>query len=108
MSEIRPLCSVATSSPESTQAVAASLAGLARAGDLLVLCGDLGAGKTAFTQGFAAALGVTDPVTSPTFTLANRYAGMELTVHHLDVYRLGPTSTRFETSVSTSWSTTGR
>ena len=41
MSEIRPLCSVATSSPESTQAVAASLAGLARAGDLLVLCGDV-------------------------------------------------------------------
>ncbi len=79
---------VATSSPEATQSVAASLAGLARAGDLLVLCGDLGAGKTAFTQGFAAALGVTAPVTSPTFTLANRYTGTELTVHHLDVYRL--------------------
>lgn len=88
MSELRPLCSVATSSPEATQSVAASLASLARAGDLLVLCGDLGAGKTAFTQGFAAALGVTAPVTSPTFTLANRYVGTELTVHHLDVYRL--------------------
>jgi len=88
MSGLRPLRSVATSSPGATKAVAAALAGLARAGDLLVLCGDLGAGKTAFTQGFAAALGVTAPVTSPTFTLANRYVGTDLTVHHLDVYRL--------------------
>ena len=61
MSGLRPLCSVATSSPEATKAVAAALAGLARAGDLLVLCGDLGAGKTAFTQGFAAELGGTAP-----------------------------------------------
>ena len=83
-----PLLTVPTTSAEDTQAVAAALAGLSRAGDLLVLCGDLGAGKTAFTQGFGRALGVTTPITSPTFTLANRYAGDELTVHHLDVYRL--------------------
>ncbi|SVE24973.1 uncharacterized protein METZ01_LOCUS477827, partial [marine metagenome] len=68
--------------------VATALAGLVRAGDLLVLCGDLGAGKTVFAQGFGRALGVTAPITSPTFTLANRYQGEELTVHHLDVYRL--------------------
>jgi len=83
-----PLLTVPTTSAEGTQAVAAALAGLSRAGDLLVLCGDLGAGKTAFTQGFGRALGVTTPITSPTFTLANRYAGDALTVHHLDVYRL--------------------
>ena len=64
------------------------MAALVQAGDLLVLCGDLGAGKTAFTQGFGRALGVTTPITSPTFTLANRYEGDALTVNHLDVYRL--------------------
>lgn len=82
---------VATSSPEGTRAVAGAVAGLVLAGDLLVLAGDLGAGKTAFTQGLGAALGVTERITSPTFTLAQRYRGTDLTVHHLDVYRLsGP------------------
>lgn len=55
--------------------------------DLLLLVGDLGAGKTAFTQGFGKALGVADPITSPTFTLAKEYSG-RLTLHHLDVYRI--------------------
>ena len=81
---------VATTSAAGTKAVAAALAGQVRAGDLLVLAGDLGAGKTAFTQGLGAALGVDAPITSPTFTLAQRYEG-RLRVHHLDVYRLsGP------------------
>lgn len=76
-----------------TQALASALAGLLRPGDLLVLAGDLGAGKTAFTQGIGAALGVADPITSPTFTIAQEYAarwhdGRPLTLHHLDVYRL--------------------
>ncbi len=70
-----------------TRLLAEAIAGLVDDGDLLVLVGDLGAGKTAFTQGFAAALGVDVPVTSPTFTLANRYEG-RLIVNHLDVYRL--------------------
>ena len=82
-----PLLAMGTTSALQTQKVASSLAALVQAGDLLVLCGDLGAGKTAFTQGFGRALGVTTPITSPTFTLANRYPGA-LTVHHLDVYRL--------------------
>ena len=70
-----------------TRAVAAAVAALVVEGDLLVLVGDLGAGKTAFTQGFARRLGVDEPVTSPTFTLANRYSG-SMTVNHLDAYRV--------------------
>jgi tRNA threonylcarbamoyladenosine biosynthesis protein TsaE len=76
-----------TSTPAGTQAVAAALAGLAEPGDLVLLSGDLGAGKTTFVQGYARALGVTDVVTSPTFTLHRSYRG-RLTLHHLDVYRL--------------------
>jgi tRNA threonylcarbamoyladenosine biosynthesis protein TsaE len=76
-----------TTSAADTQALAAALAELARPGDLLLLAGDLGAGKTAFTQGFGAALGVEERITSPTFTLANTYVG-RLELNHLDVYRL--------------------
>ncbi|HEX5366371.1 MAG TPA: tRNA (adenosine(37)-N6)-threonylcarbamoyltransferase complex ATPase subunit type 1 TsaE [Acidimicrobiales bacterium] len=71
-----------------TRDLGAALAGLAQPGDLVLLVGDLGAGKTAFAQGFGAGLGVTEPITSPTFTLAQEYSG-RLRVHHLDVYRLG-------------------
>jgi tRNA threonylcarbamoyladenosine biosynthesis protein TsaE len=76
-----------TSSVDETRALARALAELAQPGDLFVLAGDLGAGKTAFVQGFGAGLGVTEPITSPTFTLAQQYQG-RLVVHHLDVYRL--------------------
>ena len=76
-----------TRSADDTRALAAALAELARPGDLLLLAGELGAGKTAFAQGFGAALGVTEPITSPTFTLASQYAG-RLELNHLDVYRL--------------------
>ncbi len=58
-----------------------------RDGDLVVLAGDLGAGKTCFTQGVAVGLGIDERVTSPTFTLHNRYEG-SLVLNHLDVYRL--------------------
>jgi tRNA threonylcarbamoyladenosine biosynthesis protein TsaE len=71
-----------------TRAIAAAVARLARAGDVILLVGDLGAGKTAFAQGFGAALGVTEPITSPTFTLVQSYAAADLTVHHADLYRL--------------------
>ena len=77
----------ATNSVDGTRAIAAAVAELVVEGDLLVLVGDLGAGKTAFTQGFARTLGVEEPVTSPTFTLANRYRG-SMTVNHLDAYRV--------------------
>jgi tRNA threonylcarbamoyladenosine biosynthesis protein TsaE len=86
-SAMPPQLLVATSSPDQTRAVAAALAACCRGGDLILLTGDLGAGKTTFTQGFGAALGVTSPITSPTFTLHHRYEG-RLVVNHLDVYRL--------------------
>lgn len=79
---------VETASATETQNKAAAVAGLVRAGDLLLLIGDLGAGKTSFTQGFGRALGVDTPITSPTFTLAQQYQGDALRLHHLDVYRL--------------------
>lgn len=81
------MISLRTRSVEATRAVAAQLAGVARSGDVVVLAGDLGAGKTAFAQGFAAGLGVLEPVTSPTFTLVHTYDG-RLPMHHIDVYRL--------------------
>ncbi len=77
-----------TKSVDDTKALAAALTGLLRAGDVLLLAGDLGAGKTAFVQGLAAELGVDEPVTSPTFVIARTYDGGRLRVHHLDVYRL--------------------
>ena len=76
----------ATDSAEATRRLAAQVAGVVVDGDVVVLVGDLGAGKTAFTQGFADALGVVGPVTSPTFTLVNRYEG-RIVVNHVDVYR---------------------
>jgi tRNA threonylcarbamoyladenosine biosynthesis protein TsaE len=76
-----------------THAVAATIAGLARAGDVIVLAGEMGAGKTAFAQGFGRALGVTEPITSPTFTLVHSYPiSNRLTLHHADIYRLDRTT----------------
>jgi tRNA threonylcarbamoyladenosine biosynthesis protein TsaE len=76
------------SSLADTLAIAGVLAGLARSGDLVVLAGEMGAGKTAFAKGFGAALGVTEPITSPTFTLVHSYEAGKLTLHHADIYRL--------------------
>jgi tRNA threonylcarbamoyladenosine biosynthesis protein TsaE len=77
----------ATKSVDDTRALAAEVAALATPGDLLVLAGDLGTGKTAFAQGFARGLGVAEPVTSPAFVLVRTYEG-RLPLVHLDVYRL--------------------
>jgi len=76
-----------TGSPEETAAVAAELAARLEAGDVVAVSGELGAGKTTFVRGAARALGVTEPVASPTFTLGHRYAS-EPPVSHLDLYRL--------------------
>ena len=61
---------------------------MARTGDMIVLAGEMGAGKTAFAQGFGAALGVAEPMTSPTFTLVHSYDLGRITLHHADIYRL--------------------
>jgi tRNA threonylcarbamoyladenosine biosynthesis protein TsaE len=82
-----------TESAAATRAVAARVAPLCQAGDVVLLVGDLGAGKTTFAQGFAAALGVEGPVTSPTFALVRQYrcggASPVSTLIHADVYRTG-------------------
>ncbi|MCU1370870.1 MAG: putative ATP-binding protein [Ilumatobacteraceae bacterium] len=79
---------VETSSAAQTQELAAALAAIALPGDLVLLAGEMGAGKTAFAQGYARGLGITDQVTSPTFTIVQEYSGGRLGMHHLDVYRL--------------------
>ncbi len=71
-----------------THAIAAAVAGCCRPGDVVVLAGEMGAGKTAFAQGFGKALGVDDPITSPTFTLVQSYTTPRGLFHHADVYRL--------------------
>lgn len=76
-----------------THAIAGVIANLARTGDVIVLAGEMGAGKTAFAQGFGRALGITDPITSPTFTLVHSYPlGHRRTLHHADLYRLDSTT----------------
>ena len=76
-----------TKSPDDTRELAGAMAGLARAGDVLLLAGELGAGKTVFAQGFGRALGIEEPITSPSFTLVRIYPGRVRLVH-ADVYRL--------------------
>ena len=58
-------------------------------GDVYCLTGDLGVGKTVFTQGFASGLGVEEPVSSPTFTIVQEYKGEKMPFYHFDVYRIG-------------------
>lgn len=76
-----------SSDPEQTRAIASVLADGLKGGDVVVLAGDLGAGKTTFVQGAAAALGVRAHVTSPSFVLVREYAGRARIVH-VDVYRM--------------------
>ena len=75
-------------STDDTRGIAQAIAKLVRAGDMIVLIGEMGSGKTTFSQHFAHALGVTEPVTSPTFNLLHNYAGGRLRLHHADLYRL--------------------
>jgi tRNA threonylcarbamoyladenosine biosynthesis protein TsaE len=76
-----------TASPAETEALAADLAGRLAAGDIVAVSGELGAGKTTFVRGAARALGVTGPVSSPTFTIGHRYDA-PTPVAHLDLYRI--------------------
>jgi tRNA threonylcarbamoyladenosine biosynthesis protein TsaE len=85
---------VVTASEEETRAIARDFAATLKSGDVVLLAGDLGAGKTTFVKGLAAGLGI-DPadVSSPTFTLLHEYRGGRLTLYHADLYRLDKTAT---------------
>jgi tRNA threonylcarbamoyladenosine biosynthesis protein TsaE len=76
-----------TESAAETERLGEELAGELRPGDVVLVGGELGAGKTTLIRGAARALGVTEPVTSPTFTIGNRYRG-RIPISHLDLYRL--------------------
>ena len=84
---MQPIESHDTDSPAGTEGLAAALAADLRPGDVVLVRGDLGAGKTTFVRGAARALGVRDEVTSPTFTIGRRYRGT-VPVSHLDLYRV--------------------
>lgn len=75
-------------SPEDTARIAAEVASQLRAGDIILYEGDMGAGKTTFTKGLAAALGINDLVTSPTFALVNEYPEGRIPLFHFDLYRI--------------------
>ena len=77
-----------TNSPQETEAVGARLAEQLKPGTVIAYKGDLGAGKTAFTRGLARGLGISDPVTSPTYTIVNEYLNGRLPLFHFDMYRL--------------------
>jgi tRNA threonylcarbamoyladenosine biosynthesis protein TsaE len=77
-----------SASATETEAIGARIAEALHPGDVVVVSGEVGAGKTTLIRGACRALGVTDPVTSPTFTLGQRYGGGRMPVSHLDLYRL--------------------
>lgn len=79
---------IESSSAAETEALGARVADRLAPGDVVVVSGELGAGKTTLIRGACRALGVTEPVTSPTFTIGQRYGGGRLPVSHLDLYRL--------------------
>lgn len=79
---------IESNSAEETYQLGVSLGKNARRGEVYCLSGDLGVGKTVFTQGFAKGLGVTEDVNSPTFTIVQEYEGREMPFYHFDVYRI--------------------
>jgi tRNA threonylcarbamoyladenosine biosynthesis protein TsaE len=83
-----PVRVVETDTPLQTESLGAEIAGKLSDGDVVLVCGELGSGKTTLVRGAARALGVSDPVTSPTFSIGHRYRGSAVTVSHLDLYRL--------------------
>lgn len=91
-----------TLSPAETRTLGQQLGRLLKAGQIIALSGELGAGKTVLTQGIAAGLGITERVTSPTFTLVNEYyAPTHLQLIHIDTYRLGDNQIVTETEAAT-------
>ena len=87
---------VITKSPEQTELLGKKLAELLRPGDVIAYYGDLGAGKTAFTRGLAAGLGIREAVTSPTYTIVNEYLSGRMPLFHFDMYRLSSADDLFD------------
>ena len=85
-----------THSPQETESLGQKLGQILPAGTVIAYRGDLGAGKTAFTRGLARGLGITDPVTSPTYTIVNEYLGGRLPLFHFDMYRLQSSDELFD------------
>ena len=85
-----------TNSEHETEELGARLAGELKPGAVVAFTGDLGAGKTAFTRGLARGLGISERVTSPTFTIVNEYEGGRLPLFHFDMYRLGSSDELFD------------
>ena len=85
-----------SNSPGETEALGAALAKLLWPGAVVAFTGDLGAGKTAFVRGMARGLGISERVTSPTFTIVNEYEGGRLPLFHFDMYRLGSSDELFD------------
>ena len=83
---------IETRKPEETYELGRKMGGEAGPGQIVCLSGDLGVGKTVFTQGFAAGLGIEGPVNSPTFTILQQYEDGRLPLYHFDVYRIGDVS----------------
>ena len=80
---------IETKTPQETFEVGKKIGENAKPGQIYTLTGDLGVGKTVFTQGFASGLGITEPVNSPTFTIVQQYEEGRLPLYHFDVYRIG-------------------
>lgn len=79
-------------SENDTKKIAFKMASMLKKGDLIVLCGDLGSGKTKFTEGFLTYFGLEDEISSPTFTIVNEYKKDNINIYHFDVYRLEDSS----------------
>ena len=84
-----------SNSPKETENIAKAFAKSLKCGDVVCLNGDLGVGKTAFVQGLTKALGVTDPISSPTFTIVNCY-NSTIPIYHFDVYRIDDCDEMYE------------
>ena len=87
---------ITTHSADETQALGTKLAKRLQQGDVIAFFGDLGAGKTALTRGIAQGLGITDIVTSPTYTIVNEYLTGRLPLFHFDMYRVGSSDELFD------------
>ena len=90
---------IETRSAEETFALGEKIGRTAKPGDVFTLIGDLGVGKTVFTQGMAKGLGIEEPVSSPTFTIVQEYGEGRLPFYHFDVYRIGDTEVMDEIGI---------